>query len=1199
MGEFINQTKKKSERRRTVCAWTKEERRWLYHCYEWSGGVNRGGYIEKVDNLYHCKEFTYRSRPALVAQLKHICNGGLTEMERSEIRESVMREKIELFGVDSCILETSFDETFEGFPEELEGEESVDRVQGMAGEVEDVGEGRAVVGTSEEAVEVQQERARDVGARQTSEDEEREKTAERTQASEKEEHSRKKEGNVNVSRRYSLEERGCNLNPTVVLEKVDTCKKSDGTLRVLTSEEKEVLELLRKVQGDGKWLNVPNLRAQDRRKVKKEVEMVECVMHNVVWKGMKVCDVNRLMYAVGVVVATRLGLKVEKEKRTEKKKPRWQRRVEGSIKKWRQHLSQVEEIRKGGKVRTEVKEELNKKYQIVDRGAASVSNFLKNKIKAGSTKIRWSEGWKEGWRQNNLFRNNQSQLYKELGGDVKDRTNETPDAEGSRTFWKSIWSVAEEHRKDAGWLEEMRKKMEEEVVAMEKVKISMRDVKAGIRRMANWKAPGPDGVRGFWFKNLSSLHEVLTEALQECLQNGEVPSWMVKGRTFLAQKDPAKGRAVSNYRPITCLPLMWKLLTSIFAEKIYDHLLANNLLPDEQKGCRKGSRGTKDQLLIDKAVLREARRKKRCLTMAWIDYRKAYDMLPHSWILETLGMIKVAKNIENLLRGSMPGWRTELTANGEMLGEVEIRRGIFQGDSLSPLLFVVAMIPLTSLLKREAMGYKFGSQGRKINHLLFMDDLKLFGRDKEEVDKLVEVVNTFSRDIRMEFGLDKCAVLEVKSGRQTECEGIELPDGKKIEEAEERGYKYLGVLEGADLKTKEMKEVVSKEYCRRVKAVAKSKLYAGSMISSVNGWAVSVVRYTAGILEWSKKELKKMDSKTRKILTMNGTFSSRSSRDRLYMKRKDGGRGLISVEQCVRAEEAGLREYVRESGEWMLKVVAEGIAAGETKVEYKKRMDKERKRRLKEKKLHGKFFNQVKEVADQRSWQWLKGGFLDKRTESFVCAAQENVLATRYYCATILKKEVSKKCRKCGKYVETVGHVVSGCKVLAQNEYKRRHDKMGLRVYWEVCGKYGIKRSEKWYEEVPDPVRMSTDENFEIWWDQKVITPTTQEHNRPDMVIIDKKRRKWTLVDFSVPFDPNVLKKEKRKVGKYEKLASEVRRMNLVGVEVVPIVVGALGVVSKNIGRWLDCLGIGDVVGGLQTAAIIGTAAILRKVLST
>ena len=110
--------------------------------------------------------------------------------------------------------------------------------------------------------------------------------------------------------------------------------------------------------------------------------------------------------------------------------------------------------------------------------------------------------------------------------------------------------------------------------------------------------------------------------------------------------------------------------------------------------------------------------------MAWIDYRKAYDMLPHSWILETLGMTKVAKNIEDLLKRSMADWKTMLTANGKTLGEVEIRRGIFQGDTLSPLLFVVAMIPLTLLLRREEMGYRFGESGRKINHLLFMDDLK-------------------------------------------------------------------------------------------------------------------------------------------------------------------------------------------------------------------------------------------------------------------------------------------------------------------------------------------------------------------------------------------------------------------------------------------------------------------------------------------
>ena len=235
-------------------------------------------------------------------------------------------------------------------------------------------------------------------------------------------------------------------------------------------------------------------------------------------------------------------------------------------------------------------------------------------------------------RQNNLFKNNQSQLYKELGGTSNGGSNQVPDAGEAREFWERIWSVEKTHNGDASWLDEVRKTFDG-VGQQEQVVLQVEDVKAGIRKMANWKAPGPDGVRGFWFKKFPSLHAPLTAALQACLDSGEVPPWMVKGRTVLIQKDSAKGTVASNYRPIACLPLLWKLLTGIFAEKIYDHLRINNLLPDEQKGCRKGSRGTKDQLLIDKAILREAKVRKRQLAMGWIDYRKAKRQ---NWLMNWL-----------------------------------------------------------------------------------------------------------------------------------------------------------------------------------------------------------------------------------------------------------------------------------------------------------------------------------------------------------------------------------------------------------------------------------------------------------------------------------------------------------------------------------------------------------------------------------
>ena len=94
---------------------------------------------------------------------------------------------------------------------------------------------------------------------------------------------------------------------------------------------------------------------------------------------------------------------------------------------------------------------------------------------------------------------------------------------------------------------------------------------------------------------------------------------MVKGRTVLIQKDPPKGTQTNNYRPITCLPMMWKLLTEIMGEKLYHHLERKRLLKDEQKGCRKRSRGKKYQLLIDKAILKNGRRRLTNLSVAWID----------------------------------------------------------------------------------------------------------------------------------------------------------------------------------------------------------------------------------------------------------------------------------------------------------------------------------------------------------------------------------------------------------------------------------------------------------------------------------------------------------------------------------------------------------------------------------------------------
>ena len=88
-----------------------------------------------------------------------------------------------------------------------------------------------------------------------------------------------------------------------------------------------------------------------------------------------------------------------------------------------------------------------------------------------------------------------------------------------------------------------------------------------------------------------------------------LPDWMSYGKTIWCQKDPAKDSTVDNYRSIFCLPLMCKLVTGMLAEKMYTHLERENVLPSEQKGFPKGSHGTKDQLFLEKAVLRDCKRR--------------------------------------------------------------------------------------------------------------------------------------------------------------------------------------------------------------------------------------------------------------------------------------------------------------------------------------------------------------------------------------------------------------------------------------------------------------------------------------------------------------------------------------------------------------------------------------------------------------
>ena len=127
-------------------------------------------------------------------------------------------------------------------------------------------------------------------------------------------------------------------------------------------------------------------------------------------------------------------------------------------------------------------------------------------------------------------------------------------------------------------------------------------------------------------------------------------------------------------------------------------------------------------------------------------------------------MFRVAENIKRLLVNGMEKWNVMLCSGNSELGEVEIKRDIFQGDSLSPLVFVLALIPLSLILRKAKAAYEFSESKEKIDHLLFMDDLKLYSQREKGLDSLVQTVGVFIENIGTKFGIEKCGMLVMEKG---------------------------------------------------------------------------------------------------------------------------------------------------------------------------------------------------------------------------------------------------------------------------------------------------------------------------------------------------------------------------------------------------------------------------------------------------
>jgi hypothetical protein len=140
-----------------------------------------------------------------------------------------------------------------------------------------------------------------------------------------------------------------------------------------------------------------------------------------------------------------------------------------------------------------------------------------------------------------------------------------------------------------------------------------------------------------------------------------------------------------------------------------------------------------------------------------------------------------------------------------------------------------------------------------------------------------------------------------------------------------------------------------------------------------------------------------------------------------------------------------------------------------------------------------------------------------------------------------------------------------------------------------------IGQKNHWYEHVPEEVETSQGGKVTIFWNQQVQTDRTVPNNKPDIIISDSESGTCMLIDVAISGDRNVIKKEADKILKYEDLTIEIQRMWNVKTEVIPVIIGATGTISKSFTKYVSNIPGKHEVKELQKTAKLGTAHILRK----
>ena len=235
-------------------------------------------------------------------------------------------------------------------------------------------------------------------------------------------------------------------------------------------------------------------------------------------------------------------------------------------------------------------------------------------------------------------------------------------------------------------------------------------------------------------------------------------------------------------------------------------------------------------------------------------------------------------------------------------------------------------------------------------------------------------------------------------------------------------------------------------------------------------------------------------------MTMHKALHPRDNVERLYVSRKEGGRGLASIEDSVDASIQQLEDNIEKHKRGLITAIR-----NDTDNTMDNRMTITRKQKWEGKQLYERFKRQINNIPHDKTWTWLRKGNFKRETESLLIAVRINAVRTNHIKARIHKTQQNSKCRLCGDRDETINHMISECNKLVQKEYKTRHDWVDKVIHWKMCKEFKFDHTNKWY--MHNPAHILENNTHKLLWDFVRETDHLISARGPDLIIINKKKK--------------------------------------------------------------------------------------------